>query len=196
MLLFGVHKDAATLQKMLDPASFAGIVISDDAAVYAQLHRRRKSAGPICCARRSSSRCRIRTTRNTATFTDRLLEIYREACRVQRDERLSDAGRARKVRALDDEIFDLCVAKWLPDQPPSKGLEKDYRLLVNEVTTFLNCFSGLDEISKGTVTLEGVNIHSLKDAARQPPSEAQRFVFQSVQPPPESSPPSTSRCCS
>ena len=33
VLLFGVHKDADTLEKILDPATFAGIVISDDAAV-------------------------------------------------------------------------------------------------------------------------------------------------------------------
>jgi hypothetical protein len=33
-MLFGVHKDAGTLHKVLDPASFAGILISDDAAVY------------------------------------------------------------------------------------------------------------------------------------------------------------------
>jgi transposase len=33
LLLFGVHKDAATLEALLDPATFAGIVISDDAAV-------------------------------------------------------------------------------------------------------------------------------------------------------------------
>jgi len=64
VLLFGVHKDAATLKKVLDPASFAGIVISDDAAVYANFTESQK-CWPICCARRSSSRCRIRTTRNT-----------------------------------------------------------------------------------------------------------------------------------
>jgi hypothetical protein len=34
VLLFGVHKDAGTLQQVLDPATFAGILISDDAAVY------------------------------------------------------------------------------------------------------------------------------------------------------------------
>ena len=34
VLLFGVHKDAATLPAILDPQTFAGIVISDDAAVY------------------------------------------------------------------------------------------------------------------------------------------------------------------
>ena len=30
VLFFGVHKDAETLQRILDPATFAGIVISDD----------------------------------------------------------------------------------------------------------------------------------------------------------------------
>src|SRR5205823_6936751 len=39
LLLFGVHKDAATLQEVLDPDSFAGIVISDDAAVYGHFTR-------------------------------------------------------------------------------------------------------------------------------------------------------------
>jgi transposase len=35
VVVLGVHKDAETLPKILDPASFAGLVISDDAAVYA-----------------------------------------------------------------------------------------------------------------------------------------------------------------
>jgi len=34
VVLFGVHKDADTLKEILDPETFAGIVISDDAAVY------------------------------------------------------------------------------------------------------------------------------------------------------------------
>jgi hypothetical protein len=33
VLFFGVHKDADTLAKILDPETFAGLVISDDAAV-------------------------------------------------------------------------------------------------------------------------------------------------------------------
>jgi transposase len=42
VLLFGVHKDAETLEKILDPATFAGIVISDDAAVYANFTQAQK----------------------------------------------------------------------------------------------------------------------------------------------------------
>jgi hypothetical protein len=136
VLLFGVHKDAATLKKVLDPASFAGIVISDDAAVYAHFTQAQKCWAHLL---RKAIKLTLQDPNNAAyrTFTDRLLEIYREACRVQRDGRLSDAGRARKVLALDDEILDLCVANGLPDQPPSNGLEKDYRLLVDEVLRLL-----------------------------------------------------------
>jgi hypothetical protein len=136
VLLFGVPKDAATLQAILDPASFAGILISDDAAVYAHFTHAQKCWAHLL---RKAIKLTLQDPNNAAyrTFTDRLLAIYREACRVQRDGRLSDAGRARKVLALDDQILDLCVANWLPDQTPSNGLANDYRLLVNEVLRLL-----------------------------------------------------------
>jgi hypothetical protein len=136
VVLFGVHKDAGTLQKILDPASFAGILISDDAAVYAHFTQAQKCWAHLL---RKAIKLTLQDPTNAAyrTFTDRLLEIYRAACRVQRDGRLSDAGRARKVSALDDEIFDLCVANWHPDEPPSQGLQKDYHLLVDEVLRLL-----------------------------------------------------------
>ena len=132
VLLFGVHKDAATLKKVLDPTSFAGIVISDDAAVYANF-----TASQKCWAHllRKAIKLTLQDPNNTEYrgFTDRLLEIYREACRVQRDKRLSDEGRARKVRVLDAEIIELCEGMWLADLPPMEGLENDYRLLVDEL---------------------------------------------------------------
>lgn len=136
VFLFGVHKDAATLQKVLDPASFAGILISDDAAVYAQFTQSQKCWAHLL---RKAIKLTLQDPNNATyrTFTDRLLEIYRAACRVQRDGRHSDAGRARKVVLLDDAILDLCVANWLPDPPPSHGLDKDFRLLVNEVLRLL-----------------------------------------------------------
>jgi transposase len=136
VVLFGVHKDAGTLQTILDPASFTGIVISDDAAVYAHFSQSQKCWAHLL---RKAIKLTLQAPNHAAyrTFTDRLLEIYRAACRVQRDGRRCDAGRARKVRVLDNEIFDLCVANWLPDQPPPHGLDKDYRLLVSEVLRLL-----------------------------------------------------------
>jgi transposase len=136
VLLFGVHKDAVTLNKMLDPASFAGIVISDDAAVYGNF-----SASQKCWAHllRKAIKLTLQDPDNAEyrAFTDRLLEIYREACRVQRDKRLKEEGRRRKVSELEDELLDLCWAMWVADLPPLQGLDDDYRLLTNELVRLL-----------------------------------------------------------
>jgi hypothetical protein len=132
LLLFGVHKDAATLAALLDPATFAGILISDDAAVYALFTQAQKCWAHLL---RKAIKLTLQDPNNEEyrQFADRLLEIYRKACRVQQDGRLGDAGRARKVAALDDELFELCLPIWLADLPPLEGLDDDYRLLVNEV---------------------------------------------------------------
>ncbi len=42
VVLFGVNKDADTLKLILDPETFAGIVISDDAAVYENFTKAQK----------------------------------------------------------------------------------------------------------------------------------------------------------
>src|SRR5437588_7539778 len=136
LLLFGVHKDAQTLSSLLDPATFAGIMISDDAAVYGHFTQAQK-----CWAHlpRKAIKLTLQDPDNAdyRQFADRLLEIYRAAARVQRDGRLGDAGRARKVAALEDELFELCLPVWLAELPPLEGLQDDYRLLVNEVMRLL-----------------------------------------------------------
>jgi transposase len=133
VLLFGVPKDAETLQTLLDPATFAGIVISDDAAVYANF-----SAAQKCWAHllRKAIKLTLQAPNDPdyRTFADRLLEIYRSACRVQRDGRLSDAGRTRRVAALDDEVLELCAPVWVAELPKlADETEDNYRLLVEEV---------------------------------------------------------------
>jgi len=53
---------------------------------------------------------------------------------VQRDRRLSDAGRARKVAGLDDRILQLCGGVWFADLPPlEEGPANDFRRLCNEL---------------------------------------------------------------
>jgi transposase len=133
VLLFGVPKDAQTLQQILDPHTFAGLVISDDAAVYANFSQAQKCWAHLL---RKAIKLTLQEPENAEyrQFTDRLLAIYRQACKVQRDGRLSGAGRARKAAALDDEILELCAPLWLLELPPLEdGPENDYRLLVNEV---------------------------------------------------------------
>jgi transposase len=133
LLFFGVHKDADTLQKILDPATFAGLVISDDAASYANFSKAQKCWAHLL---RKAIKLTLQDPNNPEyrVFTDRLLAIYRQACRVQRDARFGDVGRARQVAALDDEILELCASMWVAELPPlAEGPENDYRLLVNEL---------------------------------------------------------------
>jgi hypothetical protein len=133
VLFHGVHKDADTLKEILDPETFAGLVISDDAAVYANFSQSQKCWAHLL---RKAIKLTLQEPDNQEyrQFTDRLLEIYRQACRVQRDGRLSTAGRQRKVAALDDEILELCAGMWLLELPPlQESPENDYRLLCNEV---------------------------------------------------------------
>jgi transposase len=132
VLLFGVHKDADTLKQVLDPATFAGLVFSDDAATYANFTQSQKCWAHLL---RKAIKLTLQNPTNAAyrLFTDRLLEIYHEAGRVRRDQRLGDAGREQKITGLDDRIFDLCAPQWFADLPPLEGLDNDFRLLVNEV---------------------------------------------------------------
>ena len=136
VLLFGVHKDGATLEKLLDPATFAGLVISDHAAVYGQFTRSQKCWAHLL---RKAIKLTLVAPDNAEyrRFADRLLEIYREACRVQRDGRLGDAGRAEKVAALDDEILELCCPVWMTQPAKTTGPADDYRLLCNELMNLM-----------------------------------------------------------
>jgi transposase len=132
VILFGVHKDAATLALLLDPATFAGIVISDDAAVYANFTHAQKCWAHLL---RKAIKLTLQAPHDQKyrTFADRLLDIYRAACRAQRDGRLSDAGREKKVIDLGNELLELCADVWTSDTPSRPGPEKDFQLLVNEL---------------------------------------------------------------
>jgi hypothetical protein len=132
LIFFGVNKDADTLKEILDPATFAGTVISDDAAVYAHFTKSQKCWAHLL---RKAIKLTLEAPNHGEyrRFADRLLEIYRAACRVQQDGRLGDAGRARKVGELDDAILELCGPMWAADLPPLEGPDNDYRLLANEL---------------------------------------------------------------
>jgi len=132
VVLFGVHKDSDTLHCLLDPVTFSGILVSDDAAVYANFTNMQKCWAHLL---RKAIKLTLLEPENAdyRRLADGLLEIYRKACRVQQDLRLSNAGRQRKVAELDDELLELCGPAWFAELPPSEGPADDYRLLVNEV---------------------------------------------------------------
>jgi hypothetical protein len=172
LVSFGVHKDAATLEQILDPASFKGLVISDDAAVYANFSQAQKCWAHLL---RKAIKLTLQEPNDPEyrALTDRLLEIYRKACRVQCDGRLGDAGRLRKVAALEDEILELCAPHWVLDLPPLEdGPQNDYRLLVNEVMRLL-----LDERLLTFVTAKATTQpNRVKQAVAGTNNEAERTL--------------------
>jgi transposase len=131
ILLFGVHKDAATLQQLLDPETFAGLVISDDAAVYANF-----SVAQKCWAHllRKAIKLTLQAPDNAdyRAFCDGLLAIYRQAQRVAQDKRLSEQGRKRKVAELVKAVRDL-VAPVVLEGSSANELAHQRYLLANEV---------------------------------------------------------------
>jgi hypothetical protein len=132
VLLFGVHKDGATLEAVLDPATFAGVVVSDDAAVYANFSKTQKCWAHLI---RKAIKLTLQAPDNAEyrSFADSLLALYRKACRIKRDGRLGQAGRERKVAELDDELLGLCNSRWLDETPTPGEIENAYRCLANEL---------------------------------------------------------------
>ena len=132
VLLFGVNKDADTLAKVLDPATFGGLVVSDHAAVYGTFTRSQK-----CWAHLLRKAIKLTLLEPAEAeyreFADRLIGLYRRAVRVKADGRLGDAGRRKRVAELEGELFDLCGPMYALDLPKGAGTRDDYRLLNNEL---------------------------------------------------------------
>lgn len=130
---FGVHKDKPTLEQTLPPQVFQGTVVSDDATVYQQ----RYASAQKCWAHllRKAIKLALLYPEKSAyqQLLDELLAVYRRAKRHQEDQRLSPAGRNRKVAELHDAVWDACEphrALWEKPQSPD---EHDFSNLVHEL---------------------------------------------------------------
>jgi hypothetical protein len=131
LLFFGVHKDGATLREILDPEHFAGLLVSDDAAVYTNFTQAQKCWAHLL---RKAIKLTLQDPQDARyrAFADDLLAIYRTANRILRDKRLSDAGRERKVDDLVTEVFGLCAPVWW-EEPAPGTLDYEWRLLAGEL---------------------------------------------------------------
>lgn len=132
VMFYGVHKDGQTLEQILDKATFEGVLISDDAAIYQGFSKAQKCWAHLI---RKAIKLTLQAPDDPTyrDFADSLLAIYRRAKRVAADKRYSDAGRKRRVRELDDELVLLCLERWIDETQQMDGVEGDYRRLVNEI---------------------------------------------------------------
>lgn len=132
VLFYGVHKDGATLAAILNKETFAGLLISDDAAVYQGFTKAQKCWAHLI---RKAIKLTLQAPENKTYrhFADRLLAIYNKAKRIQADGRLLDSTRVARVAGLDDELLELCGGRWLDDDTSGSEIENDYRRLCNEI---------------------------------------------------------------
>ena len=132
LMFYGVHKDGDTLQQILDKDVFAGVLVSDNAAIYQGF-----STSQTCWAHllRKAIKLTLQSPEDQTyrEFTDTLLAIYRKAKQVAGDKRFGDVGRRRRVGELDDELLALCSLRWIDESPEAEGVAGDYRRLVHEI---------------------------------------------------------------
>jgi cell division protein FtsB len=150
VMFYGVHKDGKTLAQILDKATFAGVLVSDDAAIYQGFSKAQKCWAHLL---RKAIKLTLQAPEDTRyrELTDSLLSIYRTAKRVANDNRFTAVGRQRRVTELEEELLVLCSVHSL-EGSETEGVEDDYRRLVNEVMRLL-----LAEELFVFVTSEGVD---------------------------------------
>jgi transposase len=128
VLLYGRKKDHTVLDEMLPEATFQGIGVSDDHALY----RERFDRGQKCWAHLLRKIIALMLTHPEKPayrkFFERLLAIFQEAKRCQKDGRLGAAGRAKKVQWLERKIRRLCT-RW--QETLDENTAEDVRKFVN-----------------------------------------------------------------
>ena len=133
ILMFGVNKDSATLEKLLDPATFAGLLISDHAAVYGGFSQMQKCWAHLI---RKAIKLTLKEPGNDRyrQFLDGLLAIYQDARQIQANKCYSAEGRQEAVQRLSDRVWDLCPVSELGDEAQERiGTAHEFGLLVREV---------------------------------------------------------------
>lgn len=110
VLVFGCRKDGDTLAQLLPKDSFAGILVSDDAAVYQGFTKAQKCWAHLI---RKAVRFTLLQPNNTEykDFLEGLLAIFTKAKRSAADQRLKESGRAARVAELFDDVCKLCFAR-------------------------------------------------------------------------------------
>jgi hypothetical protein len=121
------------LDSILPENVFAGVGVSDDAAVY----RRRFAWAQKCWAHllRKAIRLALLYPRKKSyqRFLDRLLALYYDAKRAAADGRLGSKGRERRVAEFEGRLSDLCRPYWRQARPGMTAHQREFANLVEEL---------------------------------------------------------------
>jgi hypothetical protein len=133
ILLHGVHKDASTLEIVVNPSMFGGLAISDDAAVYSQFNKTQKCWAHLL--RKSVRICLLAPEdKRFESLRDGLFEIYRSAVRLKSDGRYSEVGRHNAVIEIQNRLYAIIEPECEKHLDKKyEGALEDYRLLIFEL---------------------------------------------------------------
>lgn len=143
VLVFGCRKDADTLAQVLSKDHFAGVLVSDDAAVYQGFNTAQKCWAHLL---RKAIRLTLLHPQNKEyqAFLDGLLAVFYKAKRFAADGRLGRAGREARVATLFDELSDVCVVRCGADfldieavDKPMNETDREFFNLVQEVARLM-----------------------------------------------------------
>lgn len=133
VFLYACHKDDKTLDTLLPPEVFAGVGVSDDAAVY----RRRFEWGQKCWAHLLRKAIQLTVLypgkQKYRAFLDGLLALFYDAKRAAADKRLKETGRCARVAQFEERLCLLCqpyLNKSTDGVPPP---ERQFLNLVQEL---------------------------------------------------------------
>ena len=142
-MIFGGRKDAATLEILLPKATFGGVLVSDDAAVYRGFTQAQKCGVHLLRKAISLTLLPPQNTRSRA-FCDGLLAVHRAACAAATNRRLGDAGRQRCIDELEEQLRGLCWEHRPSDPtlsnltPPADAVERDSVNLAVEIVRLMS----------------------------------------------------------
>ncbi len=141
VLLYGQTRDASVVDKVLPAETFAGVAVTDDYSVY----RNRFTQAQKCWAHLLRKAIKLMLAHpeqpRYREFFQELLALFRAGKRCQQDNRLSLAGRKRKLAAIV-ETFETLGMRYRPDEKPTTDDGKEFANLLAEL---VRCYAN-DEL--------------------------------------------------
>lgn len=133
VLLYGCPKGKATLEKILPPGIFRGVLVSDDHSSYQGLSKMQKCWAHLL---RKAIHLVVLYPEHVVyrRFLDDLLAVYRQAQRRREDRRLSEPGRRQLADEFNNQVRSLCAPHcWNREQPARTAHAQDHERLANEI---------------------------------------------------------------
>jgi transposase len=132
VVLFGVNKDAKTLALVLDPASYKGTVVSDNAAVYGRFSKTQKCWAHLL---RKAIKLTLLDPKNKEyiDFADGAFQIFYDGRSLQKNQSISEADREAEIVKLEDRVLALCSVREIETQKLEDATADSFRLLRSEL---------------------------------------------------------------